>query len=372
MTAQKLYETLAFMVQLDSQLRLQATLDSVKDMLNNLVSSPAHPQYQSSLGGSLEEFKTAAGKLASAISPSQATTIKEMSGEEFFDPAIADKVQAKISANAMTPQVARDFVTDLATRRAAYLTNLNNTISGLKLLNVQQSHNPPGSADVAFLIPRELFENHLGEFTKELGFINRLIQHVAEGVTGESVPVPLESLSSSIPTITLQATAQVVVTLATIVTTFLATWERVLKFRKVGEELLEIGMKGKAVDELTEQVHTVIEETVEESTKIVFKNYNGRDERRKNELQNAVRTDVWRLYGQIERGLSVEFRANPKNAEDESKEALQSIVDLNNQMKFPGAAPEPLLLQCGEVLEGEIYHSITKKTTTQKSPKRTS
>jgi hypothetical protein len=137
----------------------------------------------------------------------------------------------------------------------------------------------------------------------------------------------------------------------------------------VREDLVEIGMKGKAVDELTEQVTTIIEETVEESTKIVLKNYNGNDDGRKSELQNAIRTDVRRLYGQIERGLTVEFRADPKDAQDEDKEPLQTIVDLSNKMKFPGAAPEPLLLQSGEVLEGEIYRKVTKRTTTQKSPK---
>jgi hypothetical protein len=372
MNTEKLYDTLTFMVQLDSQLRLQSTLETIKDMLNNLVSQPAQPQIQSSLGAALTELATAASKLAMAISPSQLAKIVEMGGDEFFNPSIAENVQAKISANAMTPAVARDYISSLVSRRALFMATLNRTIEGLRTLNVRESPIEAGKADFAFLIPCELFGSSLRNFAKELTFINRLVEHVHEGLTGQPEPATLRTLSSSTPTVVLQTTVQAVAAIATIISTFLATWERILKFRKLREELVEIGMKGKAVEELAEQVTTIIEETVEESTKLVLANYGSPDGGRKNELQNAIRTDIRRLYGQIERGLTVEFRAEPEDANESDKEALQTIVDLGNQMKFSGAANEPLLLLSGEILEGEICRKVTKKTTTQKTPKPSS
>jgi hypothetical protein len=171
-------------------------------------SLPAKSSITPALGHYLDTRKVKTPYLISGVPLALASESVSCCGR-FFDPGIADKVQAKVSANAITPQVARDFVNDLATRRALYLATLNNTIGGLEVLKVQKSSNSSGSADVAFLIPRELFKNHLGDFAKELSFINRLIQHVTEGVTGHSAPVPLEGLSSSIPTINLQATAQV-------------------------------------------------------------------------------------------------------------------------------------------------------------------
>ncbi len=368
MTANRLYSILTFIVSLDDQLRLQSGLESIRDTLNSLVGAPAQPQYQSALASALAQFSTSAAKLADSIAPSQATTIAEMGGEQFFNPSIADKVQATISANAMTPSVARDFLQDLATRRKTFLDTVRSTIQGLGTLMVSKAALPPGSADVSFLIPRDLFDNCLGKFAKELSFISRLIQDVAEGITGQQERVELESLSSSTPTIALGASLGVITTLATIVNKFLEAWERIRKIRTLRDELTEIGMRGTAVDELTEQVTTTVDEIVEESTELVLVGYNGHDEGRKNELKTAVNQDMRRLFGQIERGLMVEFRAEPKKDanEDETKQ-LKTVTEIGQQLKFPPVPSEPLLLGCGEILEGEIHRKVTKKTSTSKT-----
>jgi hypothetical protein len=303
-----------------------------------------------------------------SITPSQTAVIAEMGGQEFFDPSIAEKVKASISANAMTPSVARDFVQGVASRRTTFLATVRSTLQGLAKLHVSEAGLEPGSADLAFLIPRDLFKNHLGAFAKELKFISQLVQHVGEGVTGEAVPVELEGLSSSVPTIELGASLAAIATLATIVNKFLDAWERIRKIRNLRNELTEIGMKGTAVEELTEQITTTVNEVVEESTEIVLVNYNG-DSGRKNELANALKQDTRRLFGQIERGLTIEFHAEPKpNAGEEDKKALETISDLSRQMQYPQIASEPILLGSAEILEGEIQavkHS--KKTTTQKT-----
>jgi hypothetical protein len=368
MTANKLHSTLKFIAELDTQLRLQAGLEAIRDTLNNLVASPAQPAQQSALASALGEFSKSAEKLTAAIAPSQATAIAEMGGQEFFDPLIAEKITVSVSANAMTPSVARDFVRDLATRRESFLQTVTNTIEGLEGLNVSQPPLPAGAADLAFLIPRGLFDNRLAELAKELSFISRLIQDIGEGLTGQPEPVKLESLSSSIPTITLEASLAAIATLAIIVNKFLEAWDRIQKIRKVRDELFEMGLRGAAVEELSEQVTTTVEEIVEESTQLVVVNYNGHDQARKNELETAVRTDVRRLFGQIERGLTIEFHAEPKkDAGENDKKALDTVVGLSHKMNFPPPANEPLLLGTKEVLEGEIRRKVIKKTSTQKN-----
>jgi hypothetical protein len=373
MTAQKLLGTLKFLDRLDSQLGLQTNLDSIKDYLNNLVSAPANPGHQSALANAIAGFTGAASKLRESISPSQMSLISEMGGGDFFDPDIAERVKASISTNAMTPSVARDFVTDLASRRSAFLSNVRDTIRGLERLNIGDAGPEPGSADLAFLIPRDLFKNHLGAFAKELSFISNLIQHVSEGVTGKAVPVELEELSSSVPTIALGAGLATVVSLATIVNKFLEAWERIRKIRSLRSELTEIGMKGAAVEELSEQITTTVKEVVEESTEIVLVHYQG-DVGRKNELANALKQETHRLFGQIERGLTIEFRAEPKpDAGEEDKQALETVSNLNRLLQFPRVANEPMLLESGQVLEGEIHavkQSKASKTTTTSTSKK--
>jgi hypothetical protein len=134
--------------------------------------------------------------------------------------------------------------------------------------------------------------------------------------------------------------------------------------------LTDIGIKGTAVEELTEQITTTVDEVVEESTQTILVHYNG-NEGRKHELENAIRQDTRRLFGQIERGLTVEFRVEPKpDGKGENREALKTIADLSKTMQFPEVAREPMLLENGEIIEGEIHmrkqSKKTHKTTTTK------
>jgi hypothetical protein len=148
----------------------------------------------------------------------------------------------------------------------------------------------------------------------------------------------------------------------------LAAWEKIEKIRKLRAELADIGMKKMALDELTEQITTTVDEVVEEATTTVMLKYTGPTER-KNELSNAIRQDTRRLFGQIERGLAVEFRAEPNKGSDPAEQkVLKDITDLARKMQFPQVAPEPMLLSSGEVIEGELQNvkrSTKKKTTTK-------
>ena len=368
MTAGKLYRILEFLEGLDKRLGLQSHLEAVREALNSLVSSPAQPQYQNTLVNSLAAFVSAAAEMARSITPSQATEIEEMGGGEVFDPLMGEKVTSSIQSHAMTPSVARDFVKELARKRADFLETISNARRSLEQLGITGSALDPGQADVAFLIPRGIFDNELTQFAKELTFLSRLVQDFTEAQTGTIAPVTLEQLSSSIPTVTVLAALPALQMLGMVINKYLEAWERIQKIRRMREELAQLKLKKSqtALDELTEEINTEIDEVVEESTELVIKNYKGA----RDDLANAIRADVRRLFGQIERGLTVEFRANPSGADEANKDALQQISDIGRELTFPGVAKEPLLLKSGEVIEDstegddEVQLRHTKKTAT--------
>ena len=95
--------------------------------------------------------------------------------------------------------------------------------------------------------------------------------------------------------------------LAQIVDSFLAAWERIEKIRNARKTIIDLGLKGTAVEELNEEITSTIDEVVEHSIDITLANYSG-DGGRRNELQTALRQDTRRLFGQIERGLTIQFR----------------------------------------------------------------
>jgi len=363
MTIEGFYETLKSAVELDVQLRLQASLEAIQDTLNNLVSSPAHPQQQSTLATALKTFTAAAKELGHALTPSEISSIAQAGGAEFFDPSIADKVKTAVATNAMTPSVARDFVHDLATRRAIYLATMKQTLSGMDNLGISGHQPASGVPNVAFVIPPDMFDNQLASFAKELGFINNLIQHFSEALTGEPEPVTLEALSSSLPTVTVAASPKVAEGLATAVSKFLDAWERAEKIRRIRQELIEVGLKKQTFEDLTDQITTTVGDVIEESIQTTLSAYN-HDPARRQQLENALRQDTRRLFGQIERGLNIQFRASPvAGAADADRLALETVDRLSREMQFPKAAAEPMLLTRAQVLEGDFDSvSVPKKT----------
>lgn len=365
MTAEKLYELLKYLDTLDTRTNLQSSLEAVRNSLQSIVNQPAQSQHQANLADALMDLDTASSKLRGALSPSQAATLKGMGGEEFFEPSIAGTIRNAVQTNAMTPSVARDFVNDLVGRRATFLNTVRAGRQNLEKLGVKESTLEPGGADLAFLIPRELFKNDLGVFAKELEFINRLLRDFSEAITGHVEPVEMEQLSSSVPTVALLAKLGVVDAIGKVVKLFLDAWEKIERIRRIRGELAEVGIKKTGFDELSEQITTTVEKVVEESTELVLTNYNT-DEHRKKELANAIRQDAYRLFGQIERGLTVEVRVEPKrDASDEDRKMLDALSNLSATLVFPQVAKEPMLLGTGEIIEGDLKAKYSKKTTTK-------
>ena len=350
MNVEKFYETLESAIELDRELKIQSVLEAIRDALSNIASSPAQPQYQSALASSLSTLREAASALSNSATPLLLESLAEMGGKEFFDPSLAIKIQDSIEKNAMTPSVARDFVTTLAANRAQFIDTMKSTREGLQKLGVHSPGLGAGNADAHFLIPRELFKNELGEFAKELIVINKLVRDVCEAVTGSAEPVQLEALSSSIPTVAIMAEAGVVLILAEIVDKFLTSWERIERIRKVRAELADLAVRKSGLDDLTDEIKRTVANAVTESVNLALEKYPG-DHGRKNELATSLQQDTKRLFGQIERGLTIQFNVAPKeDASEEEKIVLNSLGQIRQKLQFPAIASEPILLTDGEVL----------------------
>jgi len=230
---------------------------------------------------------------------------------------------------------------------------MEQTREGLQKLGAETPSLSPGSADASFIIPRELFENELGAFAKELLLLNRIVRDIGEAVTGNAEAVQLETLSSSIPTVAIAANVGVIWVLAKIVDKFLESWERVERIRKARAELAELGIRKSALDELTDQRKATGNGVVEESVQLALKTYD-QDHGRKNELQVALKQDARRLFGRIERGLIIQFRVEPQaDAAEEDERVLASLGQISCKLKFPAISSEPILLANGEIQEDE-------------------
>jgi hypothetical protein len=372
MNAQTLASTLRFLADLDTNLGVQMKLETVVESLNNIVQSSAHPQYQSALAVALTALEQAVVSMTGRISPAARSLIRELRGETFFDPGLAIDVKQSVVTNAMTPAVARDFVRDLATKRDAYISNVRTTSGGVRDLGINGDELSTGSAEIALMIPREVFSNNLGMFAKELIFLNRLISHIGEVLTSQAEPIILGHLSSSDPTITLQAGLESMKFLGLAVIKFLEAWKKIVEIREILQKLKKVGMASKSVaTELTEEITSTVEEVVEESATEIISHSRLQDGGRKNELGALIKKDLRRLFAQVERGLVVEIRVNPAASEEEGgDENLSTLKSLSHSLQFPVMTDTPILISGGDIEEDEEFVAKTrryKKTITTKT-----
>jgi hypothetical protein len=73
---------------------------------------------------------------------------------------------------------------------------------------------------------------------------------------------------------------------------------------------------------------------------------------------------VKRLFGQIERGLVIQFRVkDDENAVPDDAVQLKAIQDAGRVIKFPEPARYPVLLSNGDVIDGDDLTGTVTRTT---------
>ena len=302
MTTETLFDTLEYIAKIDPELQLQTSLQAVSTSLASLVQTPAQPSVQQTLATAMTALDKATASLQGRLTIAQIEHIAEIGGAEYFDPSMTDGVRTSIATNAMTPSVASAFVQDVLTRRAAFLQNVKQTLSGMEELNLSGSTPPTGHADITFIIPRSLFDSRLESFAKELTFIARLIRDVSEAETGSAEAPTLQSLASSDPTVAILARVGAIKIVAEAVKAFLDVWKEAQEVRDARQQITKLGLSGAAIEELDNRITEIVEEAVTSTTTTTMSLYDG-DPGRRNELETSIRQNTRRLFGQIEQGL---------------------------------------------------------------------
>jgi len=238
-------------------------------------------------------------------------------------------------------------------QRAAYLQQVTQLRDSLKAIGIEASTLKTGDAEIGFLLPRSLFNNHLDELIKELRDIHRIIRAFSEATVGGVEEVEVRQISTSDPLFFFHLSVATIAAIGAAVTWALNTWKQVEEIRKVRADIqkTEVLTEKEASEifdkKITEKIGAAIEAKVNELAKDDGKP--GRVKEQRADLAWALES----IMAHVERGMIVEIRflpPIPATADSTSTEEsapsnpdfamLQQIVP---QLVFPKMEGNPIL-----------------------------
>jgi hypothetical protein len=129
-----------------------------------------------------------------------------------------------------------------------------------------------------------------------------------------------------------------------------------------------LGLKAKEMEGITDHANRVMKEGIENLTVEIVNNYYvGKDDKRKNELSNAVKISLNKVANRIDQGFNVEVRAEP--AEEVTEEADGEEQQQKNQEFVNKIIEASKTLQFLK-LDGERLLGLPEKTVESKSSKK--
>ena len=354
MNAARLKEIVEFLLSQENQSRIQKRLNAVSQQLSNLASNPQQSEAQTQFANALSELDKAMVQTIDNIQPAQAKLIEEIGGSPFFLENLATTIAKWTAENPIAPAVTQKKVADLTARRAEFIETITQLRDRLTKLNIQTAVLDSGTAEIGFLLPRELFHNHLDELIKELGVLNKIMRAFTEIATGTISPIEVRQISTSDPLFFFGLDATTIAMIGGVVTWALMQWKMVEDIRKLRSEakknsvFTEKEIKGFFDAKIQESIDKGIDHKVNELLRSSKDKLDGpRQSEKKNELAWALRS----ILARVERGMTVEIRFLPPatttqeegDQEPREKNDFGELSQIVPQLVFPSAEQSPVL-----------------------------
>lgn len=320
--------------------KIDRYLGEVESHINNLAGNPQNPGFQTELSAALGRLSAAFHRMQEEFEPAQAKAIDEIGGHDAFIRDVPGAFGSIINENPLTPAVARDRINQIVAERRAFIDTLTQLNEKLNAIGVEALELDGSEAEIGFLIPRSMFENHLEKMIKELRNINRVLRAFSELETGSAEPVEVKTISTSDPLFFFGITTPVIIAVGAAVKWALSVWKDVEEIRQIRAQtqktktFTEEEIEGFFGSKIKKHVESAIENKLSEL--LADLNKSGREHEQRADLKFALQY----ILAAIERGLTVEIRHLPPPSPDEAQEQegpqpLNRVAALAKELTFP-------------------------------------
>jgi len=369
MNAERLHAICLSLQREINQINIQNKLQQIDKSLQQIVNQPQQPQPQQQLSNVLSQLHNElSDSLSDAFSPAWRQALQEIGGDKLLGAALSERIREIIERNQITPSAAQQEIQQIKQSFEQFKSGIDNTVNGLKPLNIGYEKLDPGECEVGVVIPRKAVNNQLNEFGKELQELNFIFGTFAELASGNRENYEIKSISSSDFGIYLAAIPPVAACIAHAAEKIIDFYKKLLEIRKHKAELKILGLKAKEMQGITDHSNKIMKEGIENLTVEIVNNYYvGNDGNRKNELSNAVKISLNKIANRIDQGFNIEVRAEPdEKPEEDTEETAQQDKNHEHIRKVIEASETLRFLN----LEGERVLGLPEKAEPKKSAKK--
>jgi hypothetical protein len=351
MNTARLREIVDLLLKKDSDYQVQQNLQDLNQKISEIVSQPQNTAFQSNFSQSLEKLSTAIDNLRTSIEPSQFPLLQEIGADKYFIDDFLTEIRTTIRDNPLSPAVAQQKLQALLSERDRYLQIISQLCVSLEALHIEACTLQPGDAEIGFLLPRSLFNNHLDQLIKELRDLNRIIRAFSEAATGSIEQIEVRSISTTDRLFFFHISPVTITMIAAAINWALHTWKQVEEIRRVRAETRKTNVltekeaeifDKKIHDKIREAIDNKVNELVEENQKP------GRDKEQRTDIEWALES----ILAHIERGMIVEIRSLPPSQAptkdehaktDKETSAFETLQTITPQLVFPKMEGAPIL-----------------------------
>ena len=320
--------------------------------LSQLASNPNDQGIQTAYASAFNDLKTGWDKMVASFEPAQIDLFGEIGADYYFVHDFPEDIRLSMQKNAATPAVAQQEMQELLTERQTYIAEITQLSEGLGKLGIGAIELEEGTAEIGFLIPRDLFNNQLDLFIEQLKVLRRIMRAFSESTTGSVEPIEVRQISSSDPLLFFGFSPLTIAKIAGAVTWALHTWKQVLEIRKIradmektnafSEDEVESFFGPKIAEIVDKQIESKVTELVSPADAPAG---------RKHEQRIDIHWALEQLLALVERGLKVEIHTlppPPQEGGDEDQEAaipgeFKLLEEIKLQLVFPRTEGTPVL-----------------------------
>lgn len=333
---------------------VQGIVDRLNSAAQALSSNPTAIQYQNEFAAQLGALDATIPIMSEGFSAADLRLLADIGAEPFFRANMADDVRRLAQENAITPTVVHQYVANFSGQRAQYLEALRRLKQGFESLSISGLAVEPGTAEVGFILPRDLFANNLEGLISELGQVKLIIRALSELSTGSVDPIEVKRISTSDPLFVFGVPIVVVALFGKVVKWCLECWKEVEEIRRIRADA-ERSRKfsTQEIDEIFDRkIKEEINNGISRITENIMENQKIIDQKRRHELQNHLESALRSIFARIERGMIVEVHAErpiaPENAEQEieyetDQKLYEDIIANTKGLQFPTPSGNPIL-----------------------------